>query len=230
MASDSSTRLCIFDLDGTLADTAPDLVGALNHVLLSEGLPPVDFETARAYVGHGARVLIERAHTANDITLDEDQAIELTEQFVGYYAQNIADETMLFPNVLEAMDDMEADCWRFAICTNKREGLARQLLEALDISERFEAICGGDTFVERKPNGQHILKTIEAALGDPKRAVMIGDSEPDILAAKDAGIPVIAVPFGYNHEPIGRLDPDAIIENFADLHEKANELVPEEPA
>lgn len=222
----ASARLCIFDLDGTLADTAPDLVAALNHVLAAEGLPQADFETARAFVGHGARVLIERAHRAHDIELDDARAIELTEQFVGFYAQNIAGDTMLFPHVLDAMDEMAEDGWAFAICTNKRESLARQLLGALDLTERFDAICGGDTFAERKPNGQHILKTIEAAGGDPARSVMVGDSPPDILAAKDANVPVIAVSFGYSNEPIGSLDPDIIIDTFADLKEKADELVP----
>lgn len=222
----ASARLCIFDLDGTLADTAPDLVAALNHVLEAEGLPQADFETARAFVGHGARVLIERAHRAHDIELDDARAIELTEQFVGFYAQNIAGDTMLFPHVLDAMEDMAEDGWAFAICTNKREGLARQLLDSLDLTERFDAICGGDTFAERKPNGQHILKTIEAAGGNPARSVMVGDSPPDILAAKDANVPVIAVSFGYSNEPIGSLDPDVIIDTFADLQEKADELVP----
>jgi phosphoglycolate phosphatase len=107
------------------------------------------------------------------------------------------------------------------------ESLARQLLDAMDMTERFEAICGGDTFTERKPNGQHILKTIAAAGGDAKRAVMVGDSGPDIFAAKDAGVPVIAVSFGYSHEPVDMLGPDAIIESFADLPDKAEELVPE---
>ncbi|MEQ8656123.1 MAG: phosphoglycolate phosphatase [Hyphomicrobiales bacterium] len=222
----ASARLCIFDLDGTLADTAPDLVAALNHVLEAEGLPQADFETARAFVGHGARVLIERAHRAHDIELDDARAIELTEQFVGFYAQNIAGHTMLFPHVLDAMEDMAEDGWAFAICTNKRESLARQLLDSLDLTERFDAICGGDTFAERKPNGQHILKTIEAAGGNPARSVMVGDSPPDILAAKDANVPVIAVSFGYSNEPIGSLDPDVIIDTFADLQEKADELVP----
>lgn len=222
----ASARLCIFDLDGTLADTAPDLVAALNHVLAAEGLPQADFETARAFVGHGARVLIERAHRAHDIELDDARAIELTEQFVGFYAQNIAGDTMLFPHVLDAMEEMAEDGWAFAICTNKRESLARQLLDALDLTERFDAICGGDTFAERKPNGQHILKTIEAAGGDPARSVMVGDSPPDVLAAKDANVPVIAVSFGYSNEPIGSLDPDIIIDTFADLQEKADELVP----
>lgn len=229
MSSDTrqdETRLCVFDLDGTLADTAPDLVEALNHVLASEGLPLVDFETARAYVGHGARVLIERAHTANDIDLSDEQTTDLVDQFVGYYAQNIADHSILFPHVLEAMERMEDDGWRFAICTNKMEDLARQLLDALDMTERFDAICGGDTFAERKPNGQHILKTIAAAGGNAKRAVMVGDSGPDIFAAKDAEVPVIAVSFGYSHEPVDTLAPDLIIETFADLPDKAEELVP----
>lgn len=223
---DGAARLCVFDLDGTLADTAPDLVEALNHVLSNAGLPLVDFGTARAYVGHGARVLIERAYAANDIDLGEEETAELVEQFVGFYSQNIADSSVLFPHVLDAMERMEEDGWHFAVCTNKLEHLARQLLDALDMTERFDAICGGDTFAERKPNGQHILKTIEAAGGDASRAVMVGDSGPDIYAAKDAGVPVIAVPFGYSRDPVDTLNPDVIIESFADLPERAEELIP----
>lgn len=223
-------RLCVFDLDGTLADTAPDLVAALNHVLINEGLPQADFETARAFVGHGARVLIERAHAAHDVHLSDEQAIDLTDQFVGYYAQNIADGTLLFPHVLDAMDAMAEDGWHFAICTNKRESLARQLLDALDITERFEAICGGDTFAERKPNGQHILKTAASAGGPWSGVLMIGDSAPDVLAAKDADVPVIAVSFGYSHDPIQALDPDVLIDSFIDLPEKAEQLVPAKAA
>ena len=223
-------RLCVFDLDGTLADTAPDLVAALNRVLAEEDLPMADFDTARAFVGHGARVLIERAHKAHGISLTDEQAISLTERFVNHYAAHIADETVLFPHALEAMDIMTKQGWRFAICTNKRESLARQLLDGMRLSGRFDAICGGDTFAVRKPDGQHILKTAEAAGGPWNGVLMIGDSAPDINAAKDAGVPVIAVSFGYSNEPIEGLHPDVIISSFAELPQHAEALVPAKAA
>ena len=225
-ACDDAARLCVFDLDGTLADTAPDLVAALNHVLISEGLPAADFQTARAFVGHGARVLIERSHKAHGITLDEQLAMDLTERFVTYYGENIAGHSALFPHALNALDVMEERGWRFAVCTNKRESLARQLLESLGIAARFDAVCGGDTFAERKPSGQHILKTIKAAGGNAARALMVGDSAPDVLAAKDAQVPVVAVAFGYSNEPIDSLNPDRLIKSFEALPDFAEALVP----
>jgi phosphoglycolate phosphatase len=223
-------RLCIFDLDGTLADTAPDLVAALNRVLEEEGLPTADFATARAFVGHGARVLIERAHRAHGIELEDQKAIDLTERFVSHYGDHIAEGTVLFPHVLEAMDVMEADGWQFAICTNKREDLARQLLDVMNLTHRFKAICGGDTFAERKPSGQHILKTAEAAGAGEARLLMIGDSAPDVLAAQDAGVPVVAVSFGYSNEPIATLNPTAILSDFDALPDLAEKLVPAKAA
>jgi phosphoglycolate phosphatase len=226
----ASARLCIFDLDGTLADTAPDLVAALNRVLDEEGLPTADCQTARAFVGHGARVLIERAHRAHGIELNDQQAVSLTERFVTHYANHIAEATVLFPHVLEAIDKMGVHGWRFAICTNKREGLARQLLEGMGLTDRFDAICGGDTFAERKPSGQHILKTAAAAGSGNDGILMIGDSAPDILAAKDAGVPVIAVSFGYSNEPIEELHPTAILSSFEALPALAERLVPAKAA
>lgn len=223
-------RLCIFDLDGTLADTAPDLVAALNRVLEEEGLPSADFTTARAFVGHGARVLIERAHRAHGIELDDQKAVDLTERFVSHYADHIAECTVLFPHVLAAMDTMEADGWQFSICTNKRESLARQLLAEMSLTHRFKAICGGDTFAERKPSGQHILKTADAAGAGEARILMIGDSAPDVRAAQDAGVPVVAVSFGYSNEPIATLNPTAIISGFDELPGLAEQLVPAKAA
>lgn len=219
-------RLCVFDLDGTLADTAPDLVSALNKVLAEEGLPQSHFDEARAFVGHGARVLIERAHRAHGIELDDAQATRLTERFVAHYAADIAGGTRLFPKAHEAMVAMRGAGWRFAICTNKREALARQLLDTMGLTDQFEAICGGDTFPERKPSGQHILKTIAATGGAPERSVMIGDSPPDVLAAKDAGVPVVAVSFGYSNVPLPPLEPEALIDSFAELPAAADRLVP----
>ncbi|MEM1284910.1 MAG: phosphoglycolate phosphatase [Pseudomonadota bacterium] len=223
--SPSPTRLCVLDLDGTLADTAPDLVAALNKLLAEEGLPEANFDEARAFVGLGARVLIERAHRAQGIDLADADAIALTERYVAHYALDIAGQTQLFAHVGDALDAMRKDGWRLAICTNKREALARQLLETMNIADWFDAICGGDTFAERKPNGQHILKTIAAAGGDPRHSVMIGDSPPDILGAQNAKVPVIAVSFGYSNEPIKPLGPDVIIDSFADLQAQAERLV-----
>lgn len=223
-------RLCVFDLDGTLADTAPDLVAALNVVLAEEGLPAASFGEARAFVGHGARVLIERAHAAHGLTLDEAHAVALTDRFVEAYAANIAGGTVLFPHVIEAMTRMEREGWVFAICTNKRESLAVQLLEALGHTHRFRAIAGGDTFAVRKPDGRHILQTAALAAAGAARLLMVGDSAPDVEAARDAGVPVVAVSFGYHAGPVEDLAADVVIDSFADLPQVAERLVPAQAA
>lgn len=219
------SKICVFDLDGTLANTAPDLISALNRVLQDQNLPAADYEDARAFVGHGARVLIERAHRAQGIELSDRAATELTERYVDYYKGSIAVETRLFPNALNAMQALFSDGWTLAVCTNKRESLARQLLEAIKIDHHFAAICGGDTFDYRKPDGRHILSTIAMAGADPDSAVMIGDAEPDVLAAKDAKIPVIAVDFGYGADAVAALSPDALISDFAELPATAETLI-----
>ena len=228
--STGRARLCVFDLDGTLADTAADLVGALNRVLAEEGLPAASFDEARAYVGHGARVLIERAHAAHGLVLEEARAVALTERFVAHYAADIAGGTVLFPGADAAMDRMAAAGWRFAVCTNKREGLARQLIAALGRTGRFAAITGGDTFGFRKPDGRHILETVALAGGSPGRALMVGDSGPDVQAARDAGVPVVAVAFGYSAGPVEALGADAVIGHFDALPALAERLVPAEVA
>ncbi|MEM6382459.1 MAG: phosphoglycolate phosphatase [Pseudomonadota bacterium] len=209
--------VCVFDLDGTLADTAPDLIAALNHVLRSNGLRPAGFEEARGFVGHGARVLIERAYRAQKVPLDEEQAVQRVGQFIAFYRQNIANDTRLFPNVLRALDTMRSDGWRFAICTNKPEALAVQLVTELGVLERFAAITGGDSFPFRKPDGRHILETIAKAGGDPSRAIMVGDSAPDIGAARDANVPVVGVSFGYFTGTSDELGADRLIDDFAQL-------------
>jgi phosphoglycolate phosphatase len=205
----------IFDLDGTLVDTAPDLVETLNVVLRREGLPAIPYEEARLLVGAGARRMIERglageARPAADID-------RLFSDFIAYYADHVADRSRPFPGVVEALDTLAARGCRFAVCTNKLEWLSVRLLNALGLADRFIAICGQDTFAVQKPQPDALHGTLRRAGGTLHRAVMVGDSETDIATARAAGMPIIAVDFGYTEIPVAALAPDKIISHFNDL-------------
>lgn len=209
--------LLVFDLDGTLADTASDLVAALNVILAREGLAGIELTKAREMVGGGARALIQRGLAIHGINMSEPRLDEMLAAFLDYYEDHIADETALFPGVAEALDRFEAAGFTFAVCTNKVEYPSVLLLTALGIAGRFRAICGRDTFPVSKPDGEALLQTIARAGGDRGRAVMIGDSKTDIDTARDAGVPVVAVNFGYTSEPVDTFKPDRVIGHYDEL-------------
>jgi len=201
----------VFDLDGTLVDTAPDLSNALNDVLTRRGHQPVSPETIRACVGHGARVMIEEAlHRAGA----EDDVDRMLDEFLVHYEANIAAESRPFPGAVAMLEGFSAQDAILAVCTNKRESLSRRLLQELGIEGYFAAIAGRDTFAVSKPDPGHLTGTIALAGGDPSHAVMIGDSEVDVCTAKAAGIPIILVSFGYATAPLRGLSPDAMIDHY----------------
>jgi phosphoglycolate phosphatase len=209
--------LLIFDLDGTLVDSLPDLAATLNTLLKCEGLEPLDLENVRPMVGKGARVLLQKGFEANGRPLSANRLEELFLDFLVYYGDNIAKHTEPFPHVCEAIDQLAEDGWRFAICTNKTEALARKLLDTLDLAWRFKTIVGADTFDVRKPHPGHILQTIKLSGGHPERSIMVGDSISDVRAAKDANIPVIGVTFGYTDIPMQQLEPDVLLDSYREL-------------
>jgi phosphoglycolate phosphatase len=211
--------LVVFDLDGTLVDTAPDLVGTLNVIFAREGLPPVDYARARNMVGGGARVMIERGLAAAGRVLPAAEVDRLVAEFIDYYAAHINDGSRLFPGAEAALDTLSARGFGLAVCTNKLEWLSVRLLDALGLSKRFAAICGQDTFNVAKPDPEILRATIARAGGSPDAAIMVGDSIADIATAQAAGIPVIAVDFGYSDRPVTELHPDLVISRFADLPE-----------
>ena len=212
-----TTPLLVFDLDGTLIDTAPDLVDTLNVVFVREGLAPVPFETARNYIGGGARAMIARGIQAEGRVLPPEKLERMFSDFLVHYAEHIADRSRPFPGLIDALDELAARGHRFAVCTNKLERLSLLLLDSLALSRRFEAICGQDTFGIQKPDPEVLRRTIHAAGGSPQRAIMIGDSATDIRTARAAGVPVIAVDFGYSERPVADFSPDRIISHFAQL-------------
>jgi phosphoglycolate phosphatase len=213
----TTSPLIVFDLDGTLVDTAPDLIGALNFVLQREGLPLVPVASARAMIGAGARKLIERGLELEGRVMSVADVDRLTADFIAYYKDHIADASRPFDGLHAALDELERQGFRFAVCTNKLEGLSKLLLDKLDMTGRFAAICGADTFGVAKPDPTILRQTIVQADGEVSRSIMVGDSGPDVGVARRAGIPVIGVAFGYTEIPIAELKPDTVIGHMREL-------------
>jgi phosphoglycolate phosphatase len=209
--------ILVFDLDGTFAHTAPDLLDSLNYCLAQVDLPNVDPKDLMRFVGHGGKVMIERALAARGRTIDPEQLDKMMAGFLMHYVDNMPGKTAPYPGVLDAMQRFTEAGYIHAICTNKFEGMSKTLLNGLALADQFEVICGQDTFAWKKPDARHLLETIKAAGGDQENAVMIGDSVTDIDTAKAAGIPVIAVDFGYSDRPVAEYEPSHIISHFDEL-------------
>lgn len=207
----------IFDLDGTMVDTAPDLIRATNHVMAMAGLPAAPPEAVKHAVGSGARAMLAAAFEAAGQPLDGIAFKPLLEAFFDHYSRNIAIDSRPFPGVEDLLAKLRARGVLLGVCTNKREASARLLLKALGLDRHFRAVLGGDTLAVRKPHPGHLLETIAAAGGCRERAVMVGDSAPDIEAARAARVPSVAVRFGYSSEPVEELSPDHIIGDFSEL-------------
>lgn len=186
----------IFDLDGTLADSAQDLGATLNAILAEHDLPPAPLSAVRDEVGHGARALLARGFALGGATLPEGEAEEkILERFLSHYADHIADKTVLFPGVEPCLDALTAQGAALAVCTNKRVGLAVPLLEALGVVHRFEPIFGRDSLPEYKPSGLPLTTILERT--GRRRGIMVGDTITDIEAARAAAMPCAFATFGY---------------------------------
>lgn len=209
--------LLVFDLDGTLVDTAPDLVDTLNVVFAREGVPAVPYDEARMMIGGGAKAMLVCGIEAEGRAATPELLDRLLADFLAYYADHIAVRSRPFPGLIDTLDVLSARGHRFAVCTNKRESLSVLLLNQLGLARRFEAICGQDTFGVQKPDPEILRRTIASAGGATDNAVMIGDSETDIRTARAAGIPVIAVDFGYSERPVAEFAPDRVISHFTQL-------------
>ncbi|MHB2167924.1 HAD-IA family hydrolase [Alsobacter sp. R-9] len=204
----------VFDLDGTLADTAADLIDTLNVILARENVAPVPAERIRPVVGAGAKAMIQYGMALDGRSVSEARLAELFRDFLDHYSANLAVRTRLFPGAESSLRRLAASGHRLAVCTNKVEAHAVQLLEALGVAPLFGAICGRDSFPWTKPDARHLTGTVEKAGGNPRHAVMVGDSRTDIDTARNAGLPVIAVTFGYTEVPVTQLGPDVVIDHF----------------
>ena len=217
-------RAIVFDLDGTLVDSAPDLVATLNNVLARRGRAPIPAEAVRAMIGNGARALVLCGLEASGGLLAPAEINLTVDEFLAHYEAHVADLSRPFPGVVEALTALAQDGCVFGVCTNKIERFSVRLLEALGIAHYFAAIVGGDSLAVRKPAAGHVLGTLARMGAARAGAVMIGDSSNDIAAARAAGLPIIAVSFGYTSVPAAELGADKVIHHFAELAQAVAEL------
>lgn len=208
-----------FDLDGTLVDSAPDLIGTLNRMLVEEGLPPVPMESASTLIGSGARALLVHGFEAAVAPVERAKSDELFERFLVDYAAHIADGSQPFEGVVETLERLSERGAILVVATNKRSDLSELLLGKLDLTRHFAAIVGPDRVSARKPSGAHLKEAVAIAGGDPERAIMVGDASPDADAAKDAGMPCILTTFGFTPTPVEDLGGDVLIDAFEDVEE-----------
>ena len=206
-----------FDLDGTLVETAPDLVGTLNRLLVRHDLPALPLEQARNYIGHGAVALLKQGFAAAGVAWDETASPALLEAFLTDYLAHIADESAAYPGAVEALDALAARGAVLCVATNKPTELAVALFRGIGLEDRFASICGPQSVSARKPDAAHIREAVLQAGGDPARAVMVGDSITDLDAARATGAPCILTTFGYTLTPAAELGADALIGHFDEL-------------
>ena len=219
----------VFDLDGTLVDTAPDLARALNETMDLEGLPRVKVEVVRQLVGEGARLLIERSAALSGVQFQSERLDELTEAFIAFYRADIARGSKPFPGVADALDTLAALGARFAVCTNKRTDLSNMLLEAVGLAGRFSAVVGADAVTERKPHPEHFRAAVTRAGGVVARSIMVGDTAADVAAAHGAGAPVAVVIFGYSDGGAENLGADVLLHRYSELAPACRRLLAARP-
>jgi phosphoglycolate phosphatase len=217
LAPDTLSGVVVFDLDGTLVDSAPDLIGSLNVILHEKGLPALALPAARSLVGRGARAMIEQGFAAAGEPLDAGETQALVRRFIAVYRDRIAFESRAFDGVETALDELAGAGARLCVCTNKFTDLSVALLDALDLSRHFAAVIGPDLAPAPKPDARHLITAIEAAGGRRERAVMVGDSAADVGAARAAGVPSIVVSFGYTEIAAAELGGDCVIDRFSEL-------------
>ena len=207
----------VFDLDGTLIDTAPDLINACNHVMAGAGLGPVPESVLRPCISFGSRLMIQRGLEHHGRSMPSPDIDAMWQTFLAYYAANIAVDSRPYPHLEDILAGLSERGVRLAVCTNKLEGLSHKLLNALGFADKFAAICGRDTFPVCKPHPDHLRGAIMRAGGDPARSIMVGDSDTDVATAKAAGIPIIGVSFGYTEIPMRDLRPDVLIDHYREF-------------
>lgn len=216
----------LFDLDGTLADTALDLCHTMNVLLERHGRSQVPNDQVRSMLGAGARKIMERAFANTGSPATPALLDQLFDEFLEHYSAHIADHTVLFPSVREQLETLSSAGNHLAVCTNKPEHLTHRLLEALNVAHFFPVVIGGDTLPVRKPDPRHLLEAITRAGGSATAAVMVGDSAPDIESARAASIPSICVTFGYTNQAPDTLGADVLIDHFDMLPEALSSVLP----
>ena len=214
----------IYDLDGTLIDSAKDMQVAVSRVLADHGLPPISDEDARLFMGEGSKITMRRAFAKAGRTLDEAEASAVTREFVRYYEADPVSNTSAFKGVPEVVARFARLGLRQGVCTNKFERPSRMILEHLKLMPPIADLAGADTFPVRKPDPRHILMLVERMGRSPERAVMVGDSIHDVHAAHAAGLPAVLVSWGYTDTPASELGAEAVIERFDALPQALERL------
>jgi len=212
----SGSRTLLFDLDGTLVDSAPDLADALDIVLAERGFEPVGLAQTRQMIGHGIPKLVEAGLSYRGVDLKPHVLANAVDRFRDYYADHLSVKTRPYPGVVDGLTLLSSRGWNMAVCTNKLESYARRILEDLGLIGFFDIVAGPDTFGISKPHPAHLLRALPDRY---EAAIMIGDSDVDIAAAKAALLPVIAVSYGYCKIPISLFSPDRIVDRFSEVPE-----------
>jgi len=220
---DTKNKIIVFDLDGTLINSAPDLCYALNQTLSEINIPLITLQEVMGYLGDGALELIKRGITKHANIKDFDTEL-LRLRFLEIYNTCLLDKTDFYPNAIQALKDLKKMNFTLAICSNKPELLAKRIINGLNASRYFDVITGGDTYDYRKPDPRHLINTILATDKKVENAIMIGDSKNDINCAKKANIPSIAVSFGYSKVPVVNLKPDLVMSDYINLTKHIKKL------
>ncbi len=214
---DLNGYIIAFDLDGTLVDSAPDIIAALNKVLVEQGIKPFHLDEARPMIGRGAMELLRRAFALAGVPLPADQEKPLLNRLLELYEKDIDTLTQPYEGLGRALDTLEKAGARFAVCTNKPNYLALELLKKLNLFDRFGSVKGADVVPYKKPAAGHLKACVDEMQGDMRRVIMIGDSETDYLTAKNADVPCILFTFGYSERPLTELTPDALLDHYDQL-------------
>ncbi|WP_119678130.1 phosphoglycolate phosphatase [Indioceanicola profundi] len=217
MALISRFPAILFDFDGTLIDSAPEIAQALNALLKEYDRPPVTADQVRTFIGDGSSRLVERGFAATGGPVPADELAEAVKRYIAIYATVPADPDTIYPGVKETLGRLRDAGHKLALCTNKPESISRNLLDGLGLADMFTAVVGGDTLPQRKPQAEPLLHAIHGLGFSPDGAVMVGDNGNDVAAARAAGIPIVAVSYGYPRMPVSELGADRVIDRFADL-------------
>ncbi len=216
--------ILLFDLDGTLVDTAPDLVATLNTILLRNNREPLPLESVVKLVGDGARALLDRGFRETGAPADNLDA--LVTEFIDIYIESATLHSRPFPDVLEVLDGFATAGHRMAVCTNKPQRPSEIILHELDLMRFFDVVVGGDRLPTRKPDAGHLLGALELMNVSGRSSIMVGDSLNDVVSARKAKMPVIVVSYGYSTTPPAELGGDVLINKFADLPDAVTYLFP----
>jgi len=214
----------IYDLDGTLIDSAKDMQMAVSHVLADHGLQPVSEDDVRIFMGQGSKITMGKAFAKNGKSLDDTALSAVTREFVRYYEADPVSHTTAFDGVAEVVARFDRLGLKQGVCTNKFEKPSRMILEGLGLMPPITDVAGADTFPVRKPDPKHILLLLERMGGRPERTVMIGDSIHDVEAAHGAGLPAVLVSWGYTVKPASELGAEAVIQRFGALPQALAEI------